>query len=427
MALPRCTVELFIDGCWRTAADVRCEDPALGHRSATHTDYDEAYLAHLDYQPRRDARAISCRYATTFLDYHDRAWPAFLLDLLPSGAARRFWERTLKLPNTESSDWAVLLAGAGNAPGNARIAEAVLPPVSSYSDGFERREVLERGEGFIEYAQARGASVAGASGAAGDAPKFLLREDERGRWHADGALGDAATRGVWLVKFPRSSHRNDRLVLQSEAPYMRIAKRLGARVAEPPTWEEDTLFVRRFDRVRLPDGRIERLGLESLCSLAGVTEFGAPIAKETLAAAIAKYTSHPEDELREFLLRDVLDVALGNTDNHARNTAVLKDPSGTIRLSPLYDFAPMVLDSQGIARVCRWQEEEDGYPIWSKVVDAITPLGIDGDATRRWLHALAPAIRRLPEWMSEEGVPPRVIDVLAKRIARTATTLQAVR
>jgi hypothetical protein len=67
----------------------------------------------------------------------------------------------------------------------------------------------------------------------------------------------------------------------------------------------------------------------------------------------------PEKELREFVLRDLLDVALGNTDNHARNTSVLKWPDGRIELSPLYDFAPMILDRRMVARVSRWEDDRD--------------------------------------------------------------------
>lgn len=268
--------------------------------------------------------------------------------------------------------------------------------------------------------------IAGGTGAAGDAPKLLLREDTNGRWHADGALADARTARSWIVKFPRSARAADRLVLEAEAPYYRLAARLGARVAGPVTWEADCLFVPRFDR--LADGdRIVRLGMESLCSLAGVSEFGVPIAKETLARALARFVSEPARELRELLLRDVLDVALGNTDNHARNTAVLKHPDGRIELTPLYDFAPMVLDPQGIARVCRWQAEVDGYPRWAQVADVLDELGLDGTATKRWLHEMADAVGELPRLMVDEGVPARVVEALAPRVARTARALSEVR
>ena len=56
--------------------------------------------------------------------------------------------------------------------------------------------------------------------------------------------------------------------------------------------------------------------------------------------------------------RDVLNVALGNRDNHLRNTALQRFEDGTIRLTPLFDFAPMMLHPDGIARSSRWEGEQ---------------------------------------------------------------------
>lgn len=56
--------------------------------------------------------------------------------------------------------------------------------------------------------------------------------------------------------------------------------------------------------------------------------------------------------------RDVLNMAMKNTDNHARNTSVQRLPDGTVRLTPVYDFAPMYLDREVIARSCRWKATE---------------------------------------------------------------------
>ncbi|MFK5913750.1 MAG: hypothetical protein QM484_05190 [Woeseiaceae bacterium] len=42
-------------------------------------------------------------------------------------------------------------------------------------------------------------------------------------------------------------------------------------------------------------------------------------------------------------------------------------PDGTVQLTSLYDFAPMVLDYEGIACVSRWQENDNyGYPSGAK-------------------------------------------------------------
>jgi serine/threonine-protein kinase HipA len=292
--------------------------------------------------------------------------------------------------------------------------------------GFERAEVLERGADFIEYAHQRGAWIAGGSGAGGDAPKLLLREDERGMLHADGALADARTRQTWFVKFPRSSRDVDRMILRAEAAYHRIAARLGARTSASPTWEADSLFMLRFDRV-VQAGRVDRLGFESLYALAGVTDWGATVSKEVLAEAVARFATDPRSELEELVLRDILDVALGNTDNHGRNTAVSKNLDGTIALSPIYDLAPMVLDPQGIARVCRWRVEDGSFPDYAKVAEDLGRHGVEVSAMKRWLVELGDRIAQLPAMMKEEDVPAFVVDTLEPRAARVAGALRKVR
>lgn len=420
----KCILELYAKGAWHVAAEVRADDERGGIRSSTHFEYDFDYLdAVMDALGARDERAVSCRYPVGYGAHDEPTWPAFLLDVIPSGAARRHWEAELRLPDTPSSDWAVLTAGGGNPPGNLRVAGAAAPVAAH--PGFPRTDVLERAEGFIEYARRQGASIAGGSGAAGDAPKFLLREDHDGRWHADGALDDERTAACWIVKFPRSPRAADRLVLEAEAIYYRLAARLGARVAGPLLWERDCLFIPRFDRP-VAAGYVARPGMESLCSLAGVSDCGVAIEKETLAAAVTRVTTQPARELEELLLRDILDVALGNTDNHARNTAVLKQ-DGQVALTPLYDFAPMVLDPQGIARVCRWHAEAEGYPRWAEVAEALDPLGLDAARTKARLHELGSAIAELPVMLADEGTPARVTSALEARIARVARSLSEVR
>ena len=59
-------------------------------------------------------------------------------------------------------------------------------------------------------------------------------------------------------------------------------------------------------------------------------------------------------EVTEYVLRDVLNLALGNPDNHGRNTALAKDIDGCVRLTPLFDFCPMRLDASGVRRSTTW-------------------------------------------------------------------------
>ena len=420
-------LELRLGDAWIAAASVAFADRAAGITSASRVDYDFDYLAaHSEHLGERGIRALSCQIPLSYQSFDGRRWPAFLLDVMPSGAARRHWEARLGLPATEGygNDFALFVAGGGHAPGNVRVASAAPVSEPGSHPGFPRADVLERAAAFIEYARASGAPVSGSSGAGGDAPKFLLREDAHGRLHAEGALPDARTRRAWLVKFPRTPDARDKLVLRAEAAYHRVARRFGARVHGELVWERDTLFCPRFDRI-VSEETITYLGMESLCSLAGVADFGVPIPKEDQARSLAACVTEPSVELRELLLRDVLDVALGNTDNHARNTAVLKFPDGRIALSPLFDFAPMFVDPRGIARTCRWRDGA-AYPDWAAIAEAMAPLGLPLSEARAWLRSLAPRVRALPALMREEAVPADIAESCEEGIARVAKGLAEV-
>jgi serine/threonine-protein kinase HipA len=417
-----CSLEIHVAGLWRLAGKLTVEHPERGIESPATFEYDRDYLDTM--AGARDARAVSCRYPVAVDAPHEPAWPPFLLDILPAGAARRHWEELLGLPNDASSDWSLLLRGAGNPTGNLRVREAVVAEDLPAHPGFPRSDVLEQREQFVDHARANGASVSGAMGAGGDWPKFLLREDRKGRWHADGALPDDRTRRCWLVKFPRTPDASDRLILQAEAGYHAAAKRMGVRTEGDVTWESDCLFVPRFDRV-VGKRSVERLGLESLYSLVGVADFGTPLPKERQALAIARYATDPETELRELVLRDVLDVALGNTDNHARNTSMRKGFDGRVEISPLYDFAPMILDRRMIARVSRWEDDRE-LPDWGRVADALAAT-LEPATTKRWLHGLAPAVAKLPATMKDCGVPGAVIAACEDRIQRVSRDLAALK
>ena len=184
----------------------------------------------------------------------------------------------------------------------------------------------------------------------------------------------------------------------------KLANAVRTHAPRHVTWESDCLFGRRFDRI-VRNRRVERLAQESLYSLAGVAAFGTPLRKERQADALARFATDPKKELREFLLRDVLEVALGNTDNHARNTSVLKWADGRVELSPLYDFAPMILDARGIARVSRWEDGAD-LPDWKRVAEALAPT-LDPNATRAENGPQQ-------DWMSARSATPWHLDVTAR-------------
>lgn len=429
------TIEIFRGGQWRRAATVRVEHPERGIESRSTLEYDMDYA--INNTTSAKAAAISCAYPVD-MDLHNADhWPPFLLDIVPSGFGREQWLRKLDIRDGLSADWPLLLNGAAFPPGNLRIREAVekkspetpvytadgtLVPAKEHP-GFSLDDVLRSDSKFVEYAHECGIYVGGSSDAGGVAPKMLLAESHDGRWHAEGVLADRDVRQCWLLKRPRGKTQSDNTVLRNEAAYMRFAHELKLKVHAELKWKQDKLLIPRFDRL-YDAGVSERLGMESLCSLAGVARFGAAISNDDLCAALLEHSTDPQADLIEYIKRDALNIAMRNTDNHARNHAVLKWPDGTVRLSPLFDFAPMYLDAEGITRTCRWEGERElgGRPVWQKVVQAYTP---HAPQLVEEMRALGARLADGPALARQAGIEDPLIDYLAEGMDSTARALMA--
>jgi serine/threonine-protein kinase HipA len=208
-----------------------------------------------------------------------------------------------------------------------------------------------------------------------------------------------------------------RLILAAEAPYLELARAFGLRCARPLEHRHRTLFIPRFDR-GVAAGRVVRLGQESIVSADGVAAFGYQASHEEYLAAIKDYCDDPAAEVTEYLLREVLNLALGNPDNHGRNTALQKTADGGVRLTPLYDFCPMRLDSSGIARSTTWKcmkplggPSRDLNPDWEEVcrVAADGVPGLNAENLMDVLASKADCLHRMPELARAAGVPEAVI------------------
>jgi serine/threonine-protein kinase HipA len=423
--------DLYHDGGWQRCASVSLLDPAVpNRRGAVRLQYEADYA--IEHLQARDLRALTVRVAVDLGVRDLKHWPSFLIDLLPQGAARRRIER---LNNGALNDWQLLERGAVNPVGNLRV-RPTAPRSPQRHRGFELKELLSRGDSFVDYAHEVGATVAGATDTQGEAPKFWVVEDEQGRWHPDsGALGFPVRR-YFLLKFPvPEAGEYAREILYHEAAYQRIAQRLGLRVTEHlPEVAEGALLIPRFDR-RFVNGREVRLGVESLYSVTGVLDSAASAMRHHEALiALAECVDFFESELLEYVRRDLLNIALGNRDNHGRNTAVLKDTDGSMRLAPLYDLGPAFLDARSLVRVIRWDGENAVERDWNHVLSNLAVRFAEaGQRFSRWallseaMREFALTLDQLPALMSECGVTAHIVVRRREEIARLARELRAIR
>ena len=432
------TIEIFLDDQWQAIAKLTPTDPTQGYQGQCTLEYLTDYA--IEHSNLSDAKpfGLSCQYPVDFDHHQESHWPAFILDLLPSGFGRKQWLNYLDLKNGMTADWPLLLRGTAFPPGNLRIAEAAvckdlstLVPKAGGElitmrdhPGFSLDDVVNQNQFFIEYAYQHGIYAAGGSDVQGVAPKLLMNQDHLGSWHAEGALEDNQIKSHWLVKRARGQTRADHKVIKNEAAYMAIAHDLGLMVHGELLWNKDSLFIPRFDRSITSDNRVLRYGMESLCSIAGIADYGVPVSQDRLCQTLIQFSSNIEEDLIEYIKRDILNIVMGNKDNHARNSAVLKLADGSIRLSPLFDFAPMYLDPEGIARVCRWSGEAEiaGSPVWNIILERYSNSLANG---KNDLVLFGKQIKQLPSLMKHHGVDEDIIQFCLKSIEHHSLQLMA--
>ena len=170
---------------------------------------------------------------------------------------------------------------------------------------------------------------------AGVQEKLVLTRMPDGRWGRP--IGGTPT--THILKPEIRTYPN---TVQNEAFCMRLAKRLGLRVADVETTTvagRRLIVVTRYDRQVAPSGAVERLHQEDFCQATGTPprskyqEDGGPSLRQI--AGILQAVD-PEG-MTELLKAITLHVVVGNGDAHAKNFSLLHEQSGALRLAPLYD------------------------------------------------------------------------------------------
>ncbi|MCH2338469.1 type II toxin-antitoxin system HipA family toxin [Pseudomonas sp. NPDC047963] len=412
------TIQAYIDHNWQDALVLQFANPEQvdGHRCVS--GYVQDYLLnHLDLIDSPFEASVSVCHRLGWNSIHTNGFPAFVYDIMPSGAARKSLERRFGHERPAGMDLNLfLLERCAPAPiGHLRVKESISHIEVGSSVAFDRAEVVERTSAFLEYAYEQGAAIGGATGAGGEAPKLLMTEDARGDLNADATLADEQAHRHWLVKFARNqAGERDRDILRTEYHYYQAIRQLGLDTipADGLMLEEadkPSLWMPRFDR-RVSNGKVERVALESVYSLCNNTRPGSHMQHEEVIARLAQLwteagqQAETPDLVFEYVRRDLLNRILGNSDNHGRNTSITRS-GGRLALAPIYDLAPMVLDPEGISRVTKWHEERLGEPQWRDVCERLKPFAEPEDTYER-LRQAARDFLALPDLLTE--IPPAI-------------------
>ncbi|ONH42435.1 type II toxin-antitoxin system HipA family toxin [Pseudomonas gessardii] len=431
-------LQIFKEGHWHDAMRLEFSEPQQGFDGPCRFHYRQDYLVeNLDDIQRAFSNAVSGRFPLEWDISFLKMAPAFLHDIAPAGAAKRFLLKRVGQSKPDNVSMDLFLLGLCTpAPiGNLRIKESFEALDTRSPIGFARQEVITRDNGFLEYAYEQGAAIGGATGAGGEAPKLLMVQNREGLLYPDAILDDADVVQHWFIKFARhGASLNDQAILRSEFHYYKALQALGIETvaAQGLALEEATkpsLWMHRFDRNVTPAG-VERLAVESIYSLAGVITPGSYMDHLEVVQLLANQwaavgqADGVADLIAEYLRRDLLNKILGNSDNHGRNTSIIRERA-SVRLAPIYDLAPMVMDAEGITRTTKWPKalEVAGEINWRGVCTALADL-VDPEQAFERLRADADHLRALPDILVANGLPAVTLNHPAIALGKLDQRLQ---
>ncbi len=425
------TLQALLNEAWVDIAEISFPESDNGNWRLTELDYLSDYaIEHLDAD-NHCAASINHPVALYFDDHRSPGWLRFIDDIIPSGASRRYWVNQLDLDGLtpQQQDFILLKYGTISPVGNLRIKES-LPDYQPEAESiyFTVQDVVNRAADFLDYAQLRGAAAGGATGAGGEAPKLLLRcsADEQ-IWIDSWQNSLDNTDSYYLVKYPRGGRTEiDCHILRAEYHFYHELTAMGFNTI--PTkgmrLEEGThypsLWLPRFDIQKAETGKMKRYAMESVYSMLQKPPGTLLDHETTIRQLLQKIENsntvqasgerfHKEQFVIEWVRRDLLNIVFGNSDNHGRNTAFMRDENH-IRLAPIYDFAPMKADPEGIPRSTKWASplEIGGQYNFPAIADTLSDL-VPAPELLSALRETAASLVDLPERLQARGVPEAIL------------------
>lgn len=356
------TLQVFDENAWIDAATIATNDTSKNCKQPLDIQYSKAFIH--DHFGKLDHFALSSEYPVDFYVKNEHHWPAFLLDIMPQGYGKRRLLRDWPNTTEASDDWYCLSIGAANPIGNMRVKEAkeyqerYLVDVSSrYDNGFSLDDVSNASAEFLEYLVSCHYGVAGSSGLQGECPKYLITQRKDGRFFIDGTLPDSEVAQSYILKQAKTyNNERDAFILMQEVTYLSFAKAIGLKTGDAIQALNHAILIPRFDRVN-SNQHLRRMAQESLLTLMNKAGYGVTFYHQEAIFAMHNKCTNPVKDIAEYLLRDMVNLAFGNRDNHGRNTAFHRY-NNEIAIAPVFDFAPMYLDQDAIARSAIWQHFE---------------------------------------------------------------------
>ncbi|MDT9600857.1 type II toxin-antitoxin system HipA family toxin [Sphingosinicella rhizophila] len=320
--------------------------------------------------------------------------PPWFSGLLPEGALRELVLAEMGPGNHDQFD--LLTRLGADLPGAVLITPETDTPSSAGPLQLERIHGFEvpRPEGIVKFSLA-GVQLKFAAQIEGDRLTVPARAGE-GR----GILKVASDRFEALPETELAAMHLAKLVGIDTASCRLVAMNQVEAIPPEMQYGSNALLVDRFDRS--DDGR--RLHIEDAGQIVGaIGERKYTMATtETVLNMIRRFSTDWRADVLEGFRRVIVDVLIGNGDNHLKNWSFIFPKPGEIRLSPAYDIVPTVLYAPQDTLALRFAGTHNFANVSFRRVRRIADyLGLDPD----WIeHEMKGLVRQaLNVWPEEIG------------------------
>lgn len=335
-----------------TALDVWLEafDRPIGSLDAAddgslHFSYSEDYLA------RGDAHPISMSLPLAEVAYGDIASRAFFQNLLPENNQL---DQLLARERLERSDITGILYHLGaDLTGALSCLPADAPRIKvpgilardyTVIDEYQLADIAKR----LGNNEPLPGELRDPSPVSGYQRKIALTLLTDGSY-AVPTLGSGAPT-THILKVPETTFQREAFY---EANCAELAHYVGLDAAPSRSFfigDYEVILATRYDRI-VTDGAVYRLHQEDFAQAIGLPprlkyeRDGRPGSRYDVAAiaGVLRRTASPALAIDSFLRATIFNLAIGNTDNHAKNHALLYDVGAAPTVAPLYDLVPITL------------------------------------------------------------------------------------
>lgn len=336
-----------------------------------------------------------------------------LLDAGPDDWGKKVLIALLDPP--PSNDLEFLLSGSGNGTGALFFTETrdeeperPLPrEFTSLEDVMETALQIDEG---VPVSRERAMFFNYGSAIGGTRPKTFI--DER---YTDPHTGITRWK-QWIVKFPRRGELVDQCTLEHAS--MKMAEEAGVNVANTKLMETalgPVLLVERFD-VEANGDRCHLLSSRSLINSGSPSQSKD---RESYAAIgrIAKQVSEAgADDNRELFRRMLLNISIGNVDDHLNNHAFRKPPGQkTLQLTPAYDVLPTI-GMEGSPQAVSIGPF-GGHQTESNIAAGAEEMGIDGEEAAAIAEDVLNATKDWEKVFREAGLTDKEVQIVGKSMS----------